>query len=39
MVTQCAGVKGFFFDAYLKAWELTGLEKGYTRQVWLGRKR
>ena len=39
MVTQCAGVKGLLFDAYLKAWELTGFEKGYTRQAWLGRKR
>jgi hypothetical protein len=39
MVTQCAGFKGFFFDVYLKAWELTRLEKLYTRQAWLGRKR
>ena len=39
MVTQCGGLKGILFDAYLKAWELTRLEKGYTRQVWLGRKR
>ena len=39
MVTQCGGFKGLVFDAYLKAWELTRLEKLYTRQVWLGRKR
>jgi 2-polyprenyl-3-methyl-5-hydroxy-6-metoxy-1,4-benzoquinol methylase len=39
MVTQCRGIKGFAFDAYLKAWELTRLEKLYTRQAWLGRKR
>jgi 2-polyprenyl-3-methyl-5-hydroxy-6-metoxy-1,4-benzoquinol methylase len=39
MVTQCAGFKGFLFDAYLKAWKLTRLEKLYTRQAWLGRKR
>jgi len=39
MVTRCGGFKGLVFDAYLKAWELTRLEKLYTRQVWLGRKR
>ncbi len=39
MVTRSAGVKRAFFDAYLKAWELTRFERGYTRQVWLGRKR
>ena len=39
MVTQCSGLKGVLFDAYLKAWELTRLEKLYTRQAWLGRKR
>lgn len=39
MVTQCRGIKGRLFDAYLKAWTLTRLEKLYTRQAWLGRKR
>jgi SAM-dependent methyltransferase len=39
MVTQCAGAKGALFRAYLKAWEMTGLERAYVRQAWLGRKR
>jgi SAM-dependent methyltransferase len=39
MVTQCGGFRGWIFDAYLKAWEWTRLQKLYTRQAWLGRPR
>ncbi len=39
MVTRSAGLKRLAFDAYLKAWTLIRLQKFYTRQAWLGRKK
>lgn len=39
MVTRSTGLKSWAFDTYLKAWTMTGLEKFYTRQAWLGRKK
>jgi 2-polyprenyl-3-methyl-5-hydroxy-6-metoxy-1,4-benzoquinol methylase len=39
MITRSGGFKGAVFHAYLRAWDWTRLEKLYTRQAWLGRKR
>ncbi len=39
MITRSEGFRGELFRSYLKVWEWTGLEKLYTRQAWLGRKR
>lgn len=39
LVTRSGGIKGAVLDGYLKLWQLTGLDRMYPRQAWLGGKR
>ncbi len=36
LVTQTSGMKRLLLDTYLRLWRITGLERLYPRQVWLG---